>query len=67
MLGLAEIMEQQDVDAVEPEALIASLHRAHDAVIGIVEDDMEGHGRVELGGNRIVIGAALDQPAHFRR
>src|SRR4029077_20673284 len=28
MLGLAEIVEQQDIDAVEAEALMASLHRA---------------------------------------
>ena len=67
MLGLAEIVQQQDIDAVEPQALIAALDGAHDAVIGIVEDDMEGHERVELGGNRIGIGPALDQPADFRR
>jgi hypothetical protein len=44
----ADIVDERDIDAIEPEALQGVLERPHGRVIGIVELGVERHWRPEI-------------------
>ena len=63
-----EIMGEEDVDPIQPEPLEGDFERAHDAVIGVVEDLLARRRLEELADPGALVGrAGAQQPADLRR
>ena len=56
-----DIVDIEDVDAIEAEALLAVLVGAHDRVVGVVEDGSNGKGSCQLSRGGIRIAPRLQQ------